>query len=453
MGRLFGLIALLAALTACGSAYIPQDVRQSGADSAVRVVPLTNQSVLIANRETPYTPRQLPAAFNQTAGVGAGIVGAGALPESPLQPEQRPTNLPLRVPPPVQQGPYVIGVGDTLVLATRQGGNTVEELSGLLAAQNRRQGYLVQDDGTITIPDVGRISVGGLNLADAEAEVFRRLVENQIDPSFSLEVAEFRSQRVSIGGAVRNPAIVPISLNPLTLNEAITQAGGLTTNDPDYAIIRLFRDGSLYQIPLRDFYGDEDLQRLRLVDGDSVFVDTAYELDRAQAYFEQQIRVMELRQASRSQALNQLESEVALRRAELDERRQNFRDRLELGAVERDYVYLAGEVGEQSRFPLPYGQTASLADALFEGRGLQAITANPAQIYVLRASNDAREFGAVTAWHLDGSNAVNVTLATRMELRPNDIIFVAAQPITRWNRVVQQIVPSLITSGVGAITN
>jgi polysaccharide export outer membrane protein len=59
----------------------------------------------------------------------------------------------------------------------------------------------------------------------------------------------------------------------------------------------------------------------------------------------------------------------------------------------------------------------------------------------------------VVAWHLDASNVVNMVLATRFELRPNDVVFVAEQPVTRWNRVVQQMTPSLILSGVNAATN
>ena len=75
------------------------------------------------------------------------------------------------------------------------------------------------------------------------------------------------------------------------------------------------------------------------------------------------------------------------------------------------------------------------------------------QIYVLRASDDPREFGAVTAWNLDASNATNFTLAARFELRPNDVVFVAEQPVTRWSRVIRQITPSLITTSVAAATN
>ena len=97
---------------------------------------------------------------------------------------------------------------------------------------------------------------------------------------------------------------------------------------------------------------------------------------------------------------------------------------------------------------------ASLADALYgAGDGVLVRTGDISEIYVLRASPDPREFGAVTAWHLDARNAANLTLATRFELRPDDIIFVAEQPVTRWNRVIQQITPSLLTTSMVAAIN
>ena len=148
--------------------------------------------------------------------------------------------------------------------------------------------------------------------------------------------------------------------------------------------------------------------------------------------------------------MNELSAEIAIRRNQLAEERSNFRDRLEIEAVDRDYVYMTGEVGEQIRYPMPFERQSSLADALYEAGGVAESTGNPGQIYVLR---DANNNGQVTAWHLDGSNVVNMVLATRFELRPNDVVFVAEQPVTRWNRVVQQMVPSLILSGVNAATN
>ncbi|WP_276153325.1 MULTISPECIES: polysaccharide biosynthesis/export family protein [unclassified Sulfitobacter] len=447
------LMVALTALAGCGSVYRSASVTSGISDGTnVRVVPISAETVVQANRSS-YQPKTLPAVFSMTAGGGTLGRGAGALPQPTFDLETRPGALALRVPPAANPGAYQIGVGDVVLLSTPNTGSTVEELSGLLAAQNARQGYTVQDDGSINIPNVGRVRIAGLTIEDAEAALFQKLVENQFDPTFSLEIAEFNSRKVSIGGAVGNPGVVPVSLTPLYLGDALAAAGGVSVEDQDFASVRIYRDGTLYQIPLTTLYERGDLLRTRLVDGDAVFVDTEYELGQAQNYFEQQITLVSARQAARQAALNELQLEVNLRRGQLEEARQNYQTRIDLGADDRDYVYLTGEVGKQSRFPLPYDRKANLADAMFaQADGITVETGDVSQIYVLRASSDPREFGAVTAWHLDSRNAANYTLTTQFELRPNDIVFVAQQPITRWNRAVAQIMPSLI-SATNAATN
>ncbi len=438
------LVVGLASLGGCGVAYISPKVTE--AEGKLRIVPLTSDSVRVANGSS-YQPKEIPSVFFANAGGGRGLRGAGATPEPSIDRQNRPAVMETRLPPPVNPGPYEIGIGDVLLLATKTPGNTVEELSGLLAAQNSRQGYTVQDDGAIAIPDVGRVDLVGMTLEEAEAQLFQSLVENQIDPTFSLEIAEFNSRRVSLGGAVARPTVVPISLTSLTLDAALSAAGGINTKDLDYASIRLYRDGSLYQIPLNEYLRRADVQKTRLVDGDSIFVDTEFELDKAQSYFQEQIKLAEFRQQSRVQALNELNAEVGLRRGALNESRQNYRAQLEMDAVDRDYVYLTGEVQRPSRFALPFGRTATLADALYDSNGFNNEKANPSQLYVLRSSPEPGNSDLVTAWHLNGSDAGNLILSTRMELRPNDVVFIAEQPITRWNRVVQQLVPSLLTTG------
>lgn len=443
-------VALTLMLSSCGVVYISPRVSEE--DGKVQIVPVTAQSVQVAN-STPYDPKELPSVFFANAGGPSAGRGVGATPPPSVEQEDRPATLTLNPPPQVPSQPYTIGVGDVLLLATRGNASTVEQLSGLLAAQNRRQGYTVQDDGAIAIPEVGRVAVAGRTLEEAEAALFQRLVENQIDPSFSVEIAEFNSKRVAIGGAVANPTVVPITLTTLTLDQAMSAAGGIATEDLDYASIRVYRDGTLYQIPLQEYLKRPSLQKLRLTEGDSIFVDTEYQLGRAQAYFAEQIALAQFKQTARTQALAELQAEVNLRRAALEESRSNFRDRIELDGVDRDYVYLGGEVSKPSRFPLPFGRQASLADALYSGGGFSNQTGNPSQIYVLRGSSNPARLGSVTALHLNARNAANFVLATQLELRPNDIIFVAEQPITRWNRVVQQVVPSLLTSGAALANN
>ena len=67
-------------------------------------------------------------------------------------------------------------------------------------------------------------------------------------------------------------------------------------------------------------------------------------------------------------------------------------------------------------------------------------TGNISELYVLRAD---RSGTGVAAWHLNAVNAANLVLATRFELRPNDIIFVAEQPVTTLDRFISQVAPTI----------
>lgn len=444
MGRLWVIVALIG-LTGCGGLYSSPQVTSGVAEVGnVRVVAIDASSLKTANA-APFRARALPSVFTRSAGLGGGAIGAGDMPDPAFTPQPRPTSLPTRLPPPYEPEGYRIGTGDVILLATATTGSSVETLSGLLAAQNSRQGYTVQDDGAISIPEVGRIHLAGRTLEEADAEVFDALVAKQIDPTFSIEIAEFNAQRISIGGAVRAAKTLPITLKTLRLSEAIAAAGGITVRDADFASIRLYRDAKLYRIPIRRYLEDTEIQTLALKDGDAIYVDTAFDLDKAEGYFAQQIELATFRQTTRDLALRQLETEVALRRGALNEERANFRARVDLDAVARDYVYIAGEVGLQNRFTLPFERKASLADALFDKtEGVPNRTGNVSELYVLRAGPDGR---GVIAWHLNAVNAANLVLATRFELRPNDVVFVAEHPVTTLDRLVGQLVPSIALAG------
>lgn len=442
--RLNGLIAwfiVALGLQGCGVAYVSPRVDTTRGD--VTVVPITPHSIARANQQA-YTPKAVPTAFSQTVDNVSAGAPFDALPQPTQTMQSAPATLTARLPPAVTPGPYRIGVGDVMHLTAALPSNIVD----LNGPPPSLQVYTVQDDGAIALPDVGRVEVAGLTLQEAEAELFQLKIERQVDPSFSLEIAEFNAARVSVGGAVANATVVPISLTPLYLDEALAFAGGIATPDFNNASIRIYRDQALYQIPMQDYLARPDMQKLLLQNGDSIFVDTAITLEQAQAYFEEQIVIAQLRQQARAQALAELSAEVERRRATLIERRSGFQDLIALDAVPRDYIYLTGELVRPGRQAMPFGRQMTLADGLYADGGFSAETGNPSEIYVLRDDG----FG-VTAWQLDSRNVANLTLATRFNLRPNDIIFVAEQPVTRWSRVVQQLVPSLITGGAGVVAS
>ena len=453
--RTVSLSAALLALTGCGVIYTAPGVSDGvpygaayGTDFDVEVVELTYESAAAANLVT-YVPARLPLAFQPGAGgVTAGSVRTlqmPALPAATARPTVRPGFVPDQFPPLTEPGAYRIGVADVLLLSVNSSA-TLENLPGLISAQSKRQGYIVQDDGAIAIPDAGRVRVANMTLQDAEAEIFQVLVAAGIDPSFSLEIAEFNSQRVSVGGLVRAPQLLPLTLKPLYLHEAVGLAGGIAANDPSVTKIQLFRDGNIYQIGMERFLSDPATRRIALRDGDSIYVGSEYREAEAQRYFEEQLTLRgQLLQGTQFQI--QLEQIVAQREATaqqaLSDQRALFMERLELGAVERHYAYRTGEVRRPGRMALPFERSMTLADVLFDDGGIDIKFGDYAEIYVLRAESDPQLNGGLTALHLDAENAVNLVVATRLEIRPNDVIFVAEQPVTSWNRTLSQILPQL----------
>jgi len=420
-------ICLTVLLSGCSAIYNVSEVRPVvGQSSSVKVVPVTSENVLLANSLTPYTPRSLPPVFDQTA-----TLQGSAVPQiSAYKPQVKPGPVATKLPPLQQPKSYRIGVGDVVLLATPDADSALNEINGLLAAQNARQGYTVQDDGAIAIPTVGRVNIAGMTLQEAQSALFQKLVASQIDPTFNLEITEFNSQRVSVGGAVGKPQLEPITLTPLYLDEAITTAGGIQTADPSYATVRLYRDGEVYQIAANKLFAKNDIPKVLLQNGDRVFVDSEYSVELAEGYLRQELEL------------------AKFQRDVLEEQRDIFETRVSMDAIDRDYVYVFGEVKNQGRWPLPFDRYASLADAMFEQGGISPVTGNPRRIYLLR-KNRLQSSGPleITAWSLDAQNTANLLLATELQLRPNDIVFVASQPITNWNRVISQIVPSISILG------
>ena len=116
-------------------------------------------------------------------------------------------------------------------------------------------------------------------------------------------------------------------------------------------------------------------------------------------------------------------------------------ERERLGALGRDFIYIGGEVKQPTRAPLPFEQTLNLADAIFEARGLNALEGDPTGIHVVRLGEEGGK-PKVFIYRLDASNIGNYAVATRFEMRPNDVMYVTAQPVTNWARVVGQITSS-----------
>jgi polysaccharide export outer membrane protein len=85
----------------------------------------------------------------------------------------------------------------------------------------------VADDGSITVPLLGRLQVAGLTKGELESLIARLLEERFVrDPQVTIFVKEYESKKVAVSGAVKKPGTYEM-LGEKTLLEMISQAGGL----------------------------------------------------------------------------------------------------------------------------------------------------------------------------------------------------------------------------------
>ncbi len=103
----------------------------------------------------------------------------------------------------------------------------------------------------------------------------------------------------------------------------------------------------------------------------------------------------------------------------------------------KEKVLLVGETGAQSAIPINSHLRPSLSDAIFSGKVLNSTTSDFSQIYVIRKKKKSFQ-----AFHLDITDPTRVSLSNLFEMRPDDIVFVATQPLSLYSRTLSQILGS-----------
>lgn len=175
--------------------------------------------------------------------------------------------------PPAQPN-YQIGPQDELKI-------TVYDADGLTGV------YRVGDDGFISFPLLGRVSVGGTTLAATQERVRAMLMNGYIrDPQVRVDIHEYKSQSIFVSGEVRTPAEIRMT-GGMTLLKALAQAGSpLSSANSELTIARQKRapgagDGpstpestEVIRVNWRDLQTGR-ASDVTLQDGDVVFVPKA----------------------------------------------------------------------------------------------------------------------------------------------------------------------------------
>ena len=157
-----------------------------------------------------------------------------------------------------------IGQGDTLELR-------------IVGEDKLPTSFTVASDGTVDLPYIKRLKVGGLEPQEITELVRAKLIEGQFftDPSVSISIKEYRSKRIEVLGMVAKPGSLPLEPG-MTLLRAISIAGGFNNiADKDRVTIRRrMADGSTKVVTISvEAIIDNEIADVPLQAGDSINVE------------------------------------------------------------------------------------------------------------------------------------------------------------------------------------
>ena len=283
---------------------------------------------------------------------------------------------------------YHIGPGDTLYITVWDH----PELTSPAGSQQEgsANGRLVRPDGTLYYPYIGLLKVEGMTIEQARQAIASKLAHWIRNPMVDISVANYSSQHVVVEGALVKSGTQSLTTVPLTLGEAIANAG-VDNQNANLSDVVLTRGDQTYHLDMSGYAGNGGpAGNIYLQAGDRVLV----------PYNDAQ------------------------------------------------KVYVMGEVTRPQALRFKTGDI-TLTQALGDAGGLNEVTSK-GMIYVVRGAfdKDGHQAQRPTVYQLDLKSPAAFALADGFDVKPGDVVFASAAGVTRWNRFLSQLLP--LTSALSA---
>lgn len=274
-------------------------------------------------------------------------------------------------------------------------------------------GNWVHSDGTIFYPYIGTVKVAGKTVTQIRNEISKRLAHYIESPQVDVNVAAFRAQKAYITGEINHPGQQSITNVPLTILDAINGAGGLAM-EADWRNVTLTRMGKEESISLYALMQRGDLTQNRLLEnGDIIHVPRN---DSQKVFVLGEVKEPKLLKIDRSgMSLTEALSSVG------------GINELEADATGVFVIRGLKRGGQIANTEQPDNQDTSIGHDRISTEG---------------GSNE-QDSPIANIYQLDIKDATALVIGTEFQMEPYDIVYVTAAPLTRWNRVVRQLLPTI----------
>jgi polysaccharide export outer membrane protein len=247
-------------------------------------------------------------------------------------------------------------------------------------------GALITSDGTVELPLIGSVHLGGLTMAQANAALTNAYATYVTNPKVSLQLQSAQSLRYYLLGQFASPGI-KYPVHPLTLLEALALGGSVNLSDADLYEAYVAQGNVKLPVDLYALLVNGDLaQNIPLASGDAIVIPSS---------------------AS-------------------------------------EFAYIFGAVGKPGPEQFVSGALSLLQALAAAGLDLTNYTnAELSRVHIIRAGATSAQFMIVDA------SMIMKGQAASFALEPGDIVFVPPTSVASWNQVLSQILPSLqVISGV-----
>ncbi|MGP8025789.1 MAG: polysaccharide biosynthesis/export family protein [Acidocella sp.] len=277
------------------------------------------------------------------------------------------------------QAPYRLGPNDIISVSVYMHPELSTPQEGIPAGVG---GALITSDGTVSLPLVGNVNVGGLTIDAAQQKINAAYATYVNKPNVTIQLVSAQSLRYYLLGAFSTPG-VKYPGHTLLLLDALSLGGSVDFSNADLYQAYVVQNSQKLPVDFHALLVEGDLsQDIMLAPGDTVVIPSA--------------------------------------------------------SAEDAFVF--GAVGKPGAVPFQSGSLSLLQALSVANLDLQNYTwAELSQVRVIRSHGASADFIVVDAAKILHGDALPFAL------QPGDVVFVPPNGIGTWNQVIAALLPSLET--------